>query len=74
MSLIYDESDIAEKDEEINLEKIVQDDKEKNEHPKNKNNQKKEAKERNEEVEDYILAHEALMNIPTKSISLKKKI
>ena len=70
MSLIYDESDVAEKDEEINVEKIIQDDKEKNEHPKNKNNKKKEAKE---EEDDYILAHEALMNIPTKSISLKKK-
>ena len=70
MSLIYDDSDIAEKDEEINVEKIIQDDKEKNEQPKNKNNKKKEAKE---EEDDYILAHEALMNIPTKSISLKKK-
>ena len=70
MSLIYDESDVAEKDEEINVEKIIQEDKEKNEHPKNKNNKKKEAKE---EEDDYILAHEALMNIPTKSISLKKK-
>ena len=70
MSLIYDESDVAEKEEEINVEKIIQDDKEKNEHPKNKNNKKKEAKE---EEDDYILAHEALMNIPTKSISLKKK-
>ena len=73
MSLIYDESDVAEKDEEINVEKIIQDDKEKNEHPKNKNNKKKEAKEEKEEEDDYILAHEALMNIPTKSISLKKK-
>ena len=76
MSLIYDDSDIAEKDEEINMEKIIQDDKEKNEHPKNKNNKKKEAKEAKEakeEEDDYILAHEALMNIPTKSISLKKK-
>ena len=71
MSLIYDESDVAEKDEKINVEKIIQDDKEKNEHPKNKNNKKKEAKE---EEDDYKLAHEALMNIPTKSISLKKKI
>jgi len=70
MSLIYDDSDIAEKDEEINVEKIIQDDKEKNENPKNKNNKKKETKE---EEDDYILAHEALMNIPTKSISLKKK-
>ena len=73
MSLIYDESDVAEKEEEINVEKIIQDDKEKNEHPKNKNNKKKEAKEEKEEEDDYILAHEALMNIPTKSISLKKK-
>ena len=70
MSLIYDDSDIAEKDEEINVEKIIQDDKEKNEIPKNKNNKRKETKE---EEDDYILAHEALMNIPTKSISLKKK-
>ena len=70
MSLIYDDSDIAEKDEEINVEKVIQDDKEKNEHPKDKNNKKKVAKG---EEDDYILAHEALMNIPTKSISLKKK-
>lgn len=70
MSLIYGESDIAEKDEEINVEKITQDVKEKNEQAKNKKNKKKESKE---EEEDYILDHEALMNIPTKSISLKKK-
>ena len=70
MSLIYDDSDIAEKDEEINVEKVIQDDKEKNEHPKDKNNKKKVEKG---EEDDYILAHEALMNIPTKSISLKKK-
>ena len=70
MSLIYDDSDIAEKDEEINVAKIKQDNNEKNEHPKNKNIKKKEAKG---EEDDYILAQEALMNIPTKSISLKKK-
>ena len=68
MSLIYDdESDIAEKDEEINMEKIE---------PSIKvgtiSKRKGRKTKRSEEYED-TLDNEALVNIPTKSISVKNK-
>ena len=67
MSLIYDdESDIAEKDEEVNMEKLDQNIKEK---PQSKKNTKQ---SRKSEDYDSILDQEALMNIPTKSIPVKK--
>ena len=68
MSLIYDESDVTEKEEDNNSEKIVSDKKDKNDLEKNKN-KKRIVKD---DEEDDMLVKEALMNIPTKSISLKK--
>ena len=71
MSLIYDEdSDIAEKDEEINMEKMDYFLKDKDISKNNKKNNKKDLK--NEEFDD-MLDQEALMNIPTKSLTLKNK-
>ena len=72
MSLIYgdDESDLAEKDEEINMEKMDYFLKEKESLKNNKKNHKKDSK--NEEYDD-ILDQEALMNVPTKSLSMKNK-
>ena len=68
MSLIYDdESDIAEKDEEINMEKIEPVAKE-----RATSKRKARKSKRSEEYED-TLDNEALMNIPTKSISVKNK-
>ena len=68
MSLIYDdESDIAEKDEEINMEKIEPVIKE-----RATSKRKARKSKRSEEYED-TLDNEALMNIPTKSISVKNK-
>ena len=69
MSLLYDDSDIAEKDEEINMEKIDSNIKEK-EQTKNKKNNRRDIKS---EYNDDLLDKEALMNIPTKSLSVKKK-
>ena len=69
MSFLYDDSDIAGKDEEINMEKIDYNIKEK-EQAKSKKNNKRDLK--NEYNED-LLDKEALMNIPTKSLSVKKK-
>ena len=68
MSLIYDESDVTEKDEDNNSEKITSDKKDKNDLEKNKN-KKRIIKD---DEEDDMLVKEALMNIPTKSVSLKK--
>ena len=68
MSLIYDESDVSEKDEDINSDKIVSDKKDKNDLEKSKN-KKRIIKD---DEEDDMLVKEALMNIPTKSLSLKK--
>jgi len=69
MSLLYDDSDIAERDEEINMEKIDSNTKEK-EQAKNKKNNRRDIKS---EYNDDLLDKEALMNIPTKSLSMKKK-
>ena len=69
MSLLFDDSDIAEKDEEINMEKIDYNIKEK-EQAKNKKNNKRDLKS---EYNEDLLDKEALMNIPTKSLSVKKK-
>ena len=68
MSLIYDESDVTEKDEDNNSEKITSDKKDKNDLEKNKN-KKRIIKD---DEEDDMLVKEALTNIPTKSVSLKK--
>ena len=71
MSLIYgDESDIAEKDEEINMDKMDYLLKEKDNIKNNKKNHKKDLK--NDEYDNF-LDQEALMNIPTKSLSIKNK-
>lgn len=66
MSLIYDESDLAEKEEEINMDKILSEKKE-----KKSSTAKKKRKPKKDDDED-ALAKEALMNIPTKSLSLKR--
>lgn len=71
MSLLYaDDSDIAEKDEEVNMDKMDYSLKEKDFQKNNKRKGKKDLK--NDEYED-LLDQEALMNIPTKSLSKKKK-
>ena len=71
MSLIYGEdSDIAEKDEEINIDKSDNFSKEKDSLKINKKKSKKDIK--SDEYED-LLDQEALMNIPTKSLSIKNK-
>ena len=71
MSLLYaDDSDIAEKDEEVNMDKMDYSLKEKDFLKNNKRKGKKDFK--NNEYED-LLDQEALMNIPTKSLARKKK-
>ena len=72
MSLIYGEDSdiIAGKDEEINIDKIENFSKEKDNLKISKKKSKKDIK--NDEYED-LLDQEALMNIPTKSLSLKNK-
>ena len=66
MSLIYDESDLAEKEEEINMDKILSEKKEK------KSSTAKKKRKPKKDDDDDALAKEALMNIPTKSLSLKR--